>query len=281
MTFQDPIFSFAEAGLPMKPDTVFNLWGFTVDSSMIVALAASLLIVALVQVAMRAPKLVPTGLQNFVEFIVESLSNFLEKLLGHKVMLQTFWFFGTIFIFIVGCNLLSLLPGVGTIGTGPAASFWDFRVDHPFFRGANADVNMTAAMSAIFFFLWIYWCLQNLGPVGFIKHTFGSKVHFSNIFANLLFGLIFFFVGCIEVISILVIRPIAFTFRLYGNIFGGEFLLDTIYKMSGPWFAWIALVPCYFYEFLVALIQALVFCMLTAIFTSLILPHDSETDHPA
>ena len=67
-----------------------------------------------------------------------------------------------------------------------------------------------------------------------------------------------------------------FTFRLYGNIFGGEYLLDSIYKMA-PNFAFIALVPFYFYELLVAVVQAFVFFVLTAAFTGLI---TNTSNHP-
>ena len=75
-------------------------------------------------------------------------------------------------------------------------------------------------------------------------------------------------VGWVEIFSIFVVRPIAFPFRLYGNIFGGEFLLDSIYKMA-PNLAFVSLVPFYFYELLVAVVQALVFFMLTTAFTGM------------
>ena len=65
---------------------------------------------------MRAPKLVPDGLQNLVEFIVESLSNFIESITGRETMLRGFWFFGGLFVFIFAENVLALLPGTGTIG---------------------------------------------------------------------------------------------------------------------------------------------------------------------
>ena len=269
---------FAEESLSMKAVTVYTIpgIGFEITNSMIVMVIASLLVIAFVQVAMRQPKLVPTGLQNFIEWIVEVLSNLLEQILGRDMVRRTFWFFASIFVFIVGCNIVSLLPGMGTIGYGHGTSPMDFEVDQPFFRGANADVNMTAAMAALFFFLWFYWAFSKLGLIGFFKHVFASPVKFGNVAANYAFSLIFFVVGIVELISILVIRPLAFTFRLYGNIYGGEFLLDSIYKMA-PHFAWALLVPFYVLELLVAFIQAFVFCILTAVFTGIIC--NSGHDH--
>ena len=60
--------------------------------------------------------MVPTGMQNFVEWIVESMSNFLELLLGRETMRRGFWYFGGLLVFIVLGNLLALVPGVGTFG---------------------------------------------------------------------------------------------------------------------------------------------------------------------
>ncbi len=116
--------------------------------------------------------------------------------------------------------------------------------------------------------MFFYWVIRKIGFLGFMKHLFGSQVKFKNRLANIIFILIFFLVGWVEVFSIFVVRPIAFTFRLYGNIFGGEYLLDSMYKLA-PNFAFILLVPFYFYELLVAFVQALVFFLLTAAFTGM------------
>jgi F-type H+-transporting ATPase subunit a len=265
MTFVAPIF--AQEGLSKAPVTLFNVAGFGINNSMISAAIASLIVIIFVQVAMRSPQLIPSGMQNFVEWIVELMVNFLDSLLGHETTLRGFWYFGGLFVFIFLCNLLALFPGVGTIGWGHGQG-WNFVVDQPFLRGANANDNLTAAYAAVFFFMFFYWCIRQLGFGGFLFHIFGSRVKFSNPIANMVFIFIFFMVGWVEVFSIFIVRPIAFTFRLYGNIFGGEYLLDSMYKMA-PNFAFILLVPFYFYELLVAFVQALVFFILTAAFTGM------------
>ena len=73
-------------------------------------------LILVAQIATKKPKLVPSGLQNFVEWIVESLIGFFEGILGAKLARETFWFFGTIFIFILFSNWFGLIPGVGTVG---------------------------------------------------------------------------------------------------------------------------------------------------------------------
>lgn len=252
-----------------KPVDLFSIGGLPINNSMIAETIACVLVIAVVQVAMRAPKLIPSGMQNFVEWLVELMSNFVESLAGRETMERGFWFFGSLFVFVLTENLLALLPGVGTFGYGHGTNIWNFEVTQPFLRGANANVNVTAAYSAIFFFMFFYWCVRQMGIGGSLFHIFGSKVKFPNLIVNWLFIVIFFLVGWIEVLSILIIRPIAFTFRLFGNIYGGEFLLDSMYKMA-PNFAFLILVPFYFYELLVAFVQAIVIFALTAAFTGML-----------
>ncbi len=264
-----PLPVFAE-GLPPAPVPLFSIGGFEINNSMIAALIASAVVIIVVQIAMRAPKLVPSGLQNLVEAIVEALSNFIESITGRDTMLRGFWYFGGIFVFVFAENLLALLPGVGTIGFGHGEG-WDFKVTQPFLRGANANANMTAAYAAIFFVMWFYWTIRGVGLAGVVKDIFASKVKFPNFFLNTTFMLLFFVVGLLEALTILFIRPIAFTFRLYGNIFGGESFLDTIYRTAPNHFlATLFLIPAYMWEFIVAFIQAFVFFILTVVFTGIL-----------
>ena len=119
-------------------------------------------------------KQVPEGAQNFLEWLVESLYGFLEGIIGPHLVKRTFWFFATIFIFILSANWLGLIPGVGTIGWGHKTSH-GFKIDQPLLRGANADVNLTLAMALVFFACWIVWALREVGPVGFFKELFAPK----------------------------------------------------------------------------------------------------------
>jgi F-type H+-transporting ATPase subunit a len=281
MTFVAPLFA---DGIPPAPVPLLKIGDVEINNSMIAEALACVIVIMVVQVAMRSPKLVPSGLQNFVEWLVELLSNFVESLAGRETMERGFWFFGSLFVFVLAENLLALFPGTGTFGYGHGTNIWNFEVTQPFLRGANANVNVTAAYAAIYFFMYFYWCIRQAGVGGSLFHIFGSKTHFANKFVNGLFMVIFFLVGWIEVFSILVIRPIAFTFRLYGNIYGGEYLLDSMYKLA-PNFAFIILVPFYFYELLVAFVQTFVIFALTAAFTGIITnagdhaPEEKETAH--
>ena len=192
-------------------------------------------------------------------------------------MRKTFWFFATIFIFILFVNWFGLIPGVGTIGWGHYDPSTGFRVDRPLLRGGNADLNMTTAMAAVFFALWLVWAIQAQGVGGFLKHLFAPKGETTGVL-KVLMAVIFFMVGWLEVISIL-FRPVSLSFRLYGNIYAGESILEAMAHMVPVWLAWLPPIPFYFMEILVGVVQALVFMLLTAVFTMLITQHDNGPEH--
>jgi F-type H+-transporting ATPase subunit a len=257
--------------LSLKAAPLFHIGKFSVTNSMLVSWIVALAVILFAQIATRNIRTVPSGVQNFWEWLVESLYNFLESIIGHELVKKTFWFFATIFIFILFTNWAGLIPGVGTVGWGhvdPASGA--FRIDRPLLRGANADLNMTSAMAIIFFVLWLIWALQANGIGGFLMHLFGPKGETSGVL-KILMVVVFFLVGWLEIISIL-FRPISLSFRLFGNIFAGESILDAMSHMV-PALAWLIPIPFYFLEILVGFVQALVFMLLTAIFTLLIAQH--------
>jgi F-type H+-transporting ATPase subunit a len=257
--------------LSLKAVPLFQIGKFYVTNSMLVSWIVALAVIIFAQLATRNIKTIPTGAQNFWEWLVESLYNFLESIIGSELVKKTFWFFATIFIFILFTNWAGLIPGVGTIGWGhPDPATGAFRIDRPLLRGANADLNMTSAMALIFFVLWLIWALQANGIGGFLMHLFGPKGETSGVL-KILMVVVFFLVGWLEIISIL-FRPISLSFRLFGNIFAGESILDAMSHMV-PALAWLIPIPFYFLEILVGFVQALVFMLLTAIFTLLIAQH--------
>jgi F-type H+-transporting ATPase subunit a len=256
---------------------------FIVTNSMLMVWIVAAVLIVVAQLATRNMKLVPGGLQNFVEWLVENLYGFLEGILGKHLVKRTFWFFATIFILILFTNWMGLIPGVGTIGRLAPAGFSGDPHDtfHPFLRGGNADLNMTAAMAFTFAILWFWWAISENGLKGFIAHIFAPKGDFHGIM-YVFMVVLFLFVGVIEVISIL-FRPVALTFRLYGNIFAGENILENMMAIVGDktWLAWLPPLPFYFLELLVGLIQALVFMLLTAVFLKLICDHGDDKGHAA
>ena len=260
-------------GLPEGAPVLIDTPYFKVNSSMVITWIAAAFLIIFARIATKNIREVPTGAQNFWEWMVESLYDFLEGLIGHHLVRQTFWFFATIFIFILFTNWFSLIPGVGTIGWGvPNEAGALTHLTHPILRGGNADLNMTLSMALIFFACWIFWALKANGPGGFILHLFGPKGDATGAL-KFLMVIVFIGVGLLEVVTIL-FRPVTLSFRLFGNIFAGENMLETMAALGGQWFGWLLPIPFYFMELLVGVVQALVFMLLTAVFTLLICEHE-------
>jgi F-type H+-transporting ATPase subunit a len=264
-------------GLSQKAIDIGHVFGLPITNSMLVSWIVAIGILVVARIATRRMDRVPGRAQNFVEWLIESLYKFLEGLLGEHLTQRTFWFFATVFIFIVAANWLGLVPGAGVIGWGHMTPH-GFQVDEPLLRGANADVNLTMAMALVFFACWIVWGLREVGPVGFFKELFAPKGESSGVLKVVLV-VVFFASGCLEIVSIL-FRPVSLSFRLYGNTFAGENMLETMANLVPGW-GWLLPVPFYFLELLVGLVQALVFMLLTAVFTLLICQHEAPESQAA
>jgi len=268
--------SAAEGGHHALPLYAERLHDFLpISNSILMVWLAVGLIVLFCKAATRKISFIPAGVQNFAEWAVESLYDFLANLMGDHLAKRTFWFFGTIFFFILTSNYLGLIPGVGTVGQNVIDANGHKVAFLPWLRGANADLNMTSAMGLSFAVLWFYWALTENTVKGFLGHIFAPKG-----VSGILFWLmvpLFLFVGVLEVVSI-GIRPVALSFRLFGNIYGGEQTLEALMGLAPKWLSFLPALPFYFMELLVGFVQALVFTLLCAIFLKLICDHGDHDE---
>ncbi len=258
----------ASAALSPKASEVTTVLGLPVTNSMITSWVFSILIIVLIRVLVKRPKLVPTTGQYLVETLVEGVRNLIKPIVGKRLLKPTFPLLVGLFTFILMHNWSGLFPGVGTIGyVDEQGQFQSY------IRPGNADLNMTLALALIHFGAWLYFVLRYAGPRVLIYDLFGNKADKKELPTALFYLLtaIFLFVGVIEVISIL-FRNVSLPFRLYGNVFGGENLLHSMTNLMG----WIVPVPFYFLELLIGFVQALVFVMLVSVYIGLICNHDSE-----
>ena len=262
-----------EHGLPQKAVEIARPFGFPITNSMVVTWIVAIGLIVFAQVATRRMTQVPGGAQNFLEWLIESLYNLLESIIGAHLVERTFWFFATIFIFILAANWVGLVPGVGTIGWGhqTRGRLHDRAAALP--RGqrrSQPDAGDGARLLRV---------LDRLGAAG-SRACAASPRSCSRPRARrpgvmkLLMIVVFFAAGCLEIVSIL-FRPVSLSFRLYGNVFAGENMLETMATIV-PGLGWLLPIPFYFMELLVGLVQAMVFMLLTAVFTLLICQHHEE-----
>jgi F-type H+-transporting ATPase subunit a len=261
--------------VPAAATTFFQIGPLPVTSSMIAVWGVAAVILAVLMIGTRRMALVPTGAQNLVEAVVDGVQGMLSGLLEPKVVRWALPLIATYFIFILLSNLVDLMPGVGSIGYGHAKEGGlPFALDHverPLLRPPTADANLTVSMAVIYFVMSTFWALRFNGPIGLVKHIFGVKGKIGG-FLLVPMAVIFFLVGIVEVISIM-IRPVSLSMRLYGNIYGGENVLTLMLKMLP---GGIAAVPFYFLELIVCVVQTIVFTMLCVAFTATLCSHSED-----
>lgn len=265
-------------GVDLKANSFFNIMGLPITNSMITSWVISAFIIVLIRFLVGTPQLVPSKGQIVIESIVSGLRNILEPIVGKRVFFPSFWLLSGLFIFIIIQNWSGLLPGVGTIGYGSEIDN-HFAISKPLIRPGNADINMTLALALVSNLLWVYFIVRYAGIKVIIKDWFGNKADRKELHL-LMYGLlsiIFVLVGFIEILSI-VFRPVSLTFRLFGNVFGGESLLHSMFYLV-PQINWVLPVPFYFMEVLIGLVQALVFMLLVAVYIGLICNHEEGEEH--
>lgn len=239
-----------------------------ISNSMITSWVVAAVVIILVRLAIRKPQLVPTRGQAIVENLVQGVLDLTAPIVGNKVAKHTLPLLIALFTYILTQNWSSLFPGVGTVFIKGGSGHWV-----EFVRPGNADLNTTFALALVSMICWFYFIMRYAGPTFVLKDIFGNKANKQEVPAFIyypLFG-IFFAVGIIEIISIL-FRPISLSFRLFGNVFGGENLL---HAMSGI-FPWVLPIPFYFLELLIGFVQALVFTLLVAVYIGLICNHGDD-----
>ena len=241
----------------LKAEEVGSVMGFPITNSLIMTLVATALLLGFSKLFSSKLALIPGRLQAGIEWLFESVLDFMAETLEDEKMARKFFpLIMTIFLFVLVANLLAFLPGVGSI-----------LIQHggetvPLLRAPAADLNMTLAL-AIIAFLVIE--ITGLLALGFFKY--GSKyVNFSSP--------VNFVVGIIELLSNTG-RLISFSFRLFGNIFAGEVMII----VAGFFAAYLLPVPLMAFEVFVAFIQAVVFAMLTLFFIKLSVmePHGDDS----
>ncbi len=264
-----PAFVFANEGVSEKADTVFSIKGyglnFDVTNSILTTWILAVIIIIAVRILVGTPKLIPSKGQALVENMASGLRDTLEPIVGKNMIGKVFPTLCGFFVFILLMNWSGLLPGVGTIKFQQGTHWVDA------IRPATSDLNTTLALSVISFLAWTYFVLRYAGLKVLIFDLFGNKADKKEIGFPMwiLLSFIFLGVGGIEVVSI-AFRLISLSFRLYGNVFGGENLIHSLGGLA-PY-----VVPALagLLEVLVGLIQAFVFTLLSAVYIGLICNHE-------
>lgn len=201
-------------GMQVNMDTILTTW------------LSALIVLIVVLAATRGRALVPSGVQNVVEMVVEALCDQFEKNVGHRYR-QVVPVLLTLFMFIFTANQIGLLP-TAHLTASP-----------------TNDVNTTLglALGASVFIHFFY--IKNRGLGNWLGHFFKPFP-------------LFLPINLVEEVS----RPVTLAMRLFGNILAGEILLEILYSIA-PWLVpiiWIA------FSLFVGLVQAYIFTTLVSVY---------------
>lgn len=186
--------------------------------------------------ATRKLSLVPGKLQVVFENIIGYFSDITSSNMGKKESAKHLPLLLTLFMFILTANLIGQLPWrLIHLHQGELAS-------------PNNDINMTAAMAIVVSIYYIFYGIKAKGLKFFI-HSF--KVD----------GIMIALVDLLE----LFVRPFSLALRLFANILAGEILVFTFASMC----AYFLPLPFMAFEIFVAVIQALVFTLLSTTYIAL------------
>ena len=262
--------------IPLAAEPIAHIGAFPVTNTMVNAWIVTVFFVVVAFVATRRQGLVPRGIQNVIESIVEVLSNEIEKVAGSRKLARQFLpLIATIFLVVLTNNWLGLIPGTGTIGV--------YGIMHgeveliPLLRSAGSDLNFTLALAITAVFFSHFVGVRAFG----VFNYFSKFVNVKGIWKSFKHGpmaiftaIIEFGVGLLEIVGEIA-KVLSLSLRLFGNVFAGEILMTVMIGLI----SYIIPIPFMFLEILVGIVQATVFAMLTLVYLVIAsTPHGGHDD---
>ena len=241
----------AESGLDIHlyPFVLGHLGGMPITSTLLTTWFLMLLLLGAAYLIGKKPTLRPRKVQIAAEMLIGGVYDYMADVLeSRQLAYRYFPVVMTIFIMVLAMNWVGLLPGIHSIGI-----YKQWHGVHqllPFFYPPSTDLNVTIGLAIVAF---VTVEVAGVSAIGFFKYA-NKFISFKSPLA--------FVIGLIELMSELA-RLIAFSFRLFGNIFAGKTLLLVVMFLVTPY---VVPVPLMAYEFFVGFIQAFIFAILTLFF---------------
>lgn len=241
----------AEQLEPIAPHVLFHVGPVSITNSLFTMWIIEAVILALGIVLTRRLATVPGAIQNFVEWIYESLANFVVSLGGPEAKRYAPLFIA-LFVFILLSNWSGVIPFFGRV---------------EWLRAPTSDLNVTAGLAIVSFFVFHVEGIRKLGVRGY----FGKYINLRGFRHGPVDGAIDLFVGVLEGL-LEFLKPVTLALRLFGNVWGGEVMLAVMTALL------LAILPLPFLglELFIGLIQAFIFAILTLVFTVLALESHDE-----
>ncbi|MEU5843156.1 F0F1 ATP synthase subunit A [Rhodococcus sp. NPDC047139] len=226
------------------------------DRLMLIRVAVAVIVALFFFFALRSPKIVPRGVQNVAEIMIDFVRIYIaEDILGKEQGRRFLPVIVTIFFLVAGLNLTSIIPFLNI--------------------SSNARIGMPIVLAALAYIVFNY--------VGIKKYGFFRYVKSSIVIPNLPPALHVLVIP-IEFVSTFILRPFTLTIRLMANMLAGHIMLVLFFSATQFFFfdsdglmkvfgigSLIGGVAFTFFELLVIVLQAYIFALLTAVYIDLAL----------
>lgn len=214
------------------PQVIFDFFGIKwleVTSEITTMWGVMIFLIIVSVLATRDLKRIPSGIQNVVEGLLEAIIGFLSGIMGKEKARKYFPLLGSFFILILVSNYSGLLPGAGMVKG---------------FKPPTSTLSVTAGLAIVVFFATHYLGVKERG-LAYFKHFIEPMP----------------FMLPLNIIEEFV-KPLSLALRLYGNVFGEEMVVASLFVLV-PFFV---PVPMMVLGVLFGLIQAFVFTLLAAVY---------------
>jgi F-type H+-transporting ATPase subunit a len=272
--------------ISLAAEEVTRVGPLRITNTLLASWVTMLVLIVVAFLATRNMRLVPRGLQNLIEYVVETLYNFVESIAGASNTALVFPTVATLFLFIIVSNWMGLLPGYLSVVIRRAAEHGDEVEKIPLLRSAATDLNTTLALAVASVVMSQVYGVIVVGFPHYFLRFFNIRRYiafFRGLTGRgprtgvdaLLFGIIDLFIGVLELFDEFT-KVMSFGFRLFGNIFAGEVLLGVMVFLL----PFVASLPFLGLELFVGFIQAFVFAVLTAAFIAqaTVVHHGAEAE---
>lgn len=280
---------------------------FFITNSLVTSWIVIIVITVICLIGLQNMKMYPGPLQNVLEFMYEGIYTLTENVAGPEHVKKFFFIPATIFVYVLVSNWIALFPGFPLIGFGvceshhheKAAAETEIEDDEshheesshgsskwwvtceagehvvPIIRSPSADLNNTLSLALITQIAAQVFGIMALGVTGYFgKFFLFSKLTSAKSAGEMAMSVIDVLVGLLEFLSEF-IKVVAYTFRLYGNIFAGE-----VTVMILTFFVPLVLaLPMLGFEIFVGFIQAFVFYILSVAFYTMAVSSHGEEAH--
>lgn len=231
-----------------------GFWALNVDTFIVSLVLGLLFLVFFYRIAQKAQQGIPSGAQNFVEWVIEFIDNSVRgSFTGRSALVAPLAM--TVFLWIFLMNLMDLVPVDYIPRLAAMIGLGHFKLV------PSTDPNATIGMALGVFFLVIFYSIKIKGLGGFLGELALMPFQSKNKLVQVMFMPVNLLLEGVNLIA----KPVSLALRLFGNMYAGEMIFILIALL--PFYAqWTLSLPWAIFHILIVTLQAFIFMTLTIVY---------------